>query len=320
VPRDELAAGLLGTVDPLPTLQGLTVTGGRLNLNGAVRSIVAQPDFRMDLASPASRSVTLGASATYAFTVTGANSFSELVGMSVLGLPAGATALFTPNTIATSGTSALDVATSAATPTGSYLLTITGSSGGRIHTMTVTLVVVGPAAVTLHLDRHPDGRLILTDSPPVAGVAMYTDSSPLSRSKGNPWRPIGTWQTMAGTFEHPLAEIHDLEVWSGLRNSDDQGATFDLRAEVRIGGAVDASGEANCVRELTRSPARAQVVTIKLGLQTPPDSVKGDLALTISARIGTGACSGHASATGLRLYYGSGLRDSHLGVGFATPP
>src|SRR6185369_5160520 len=176
---------------------------------------------------PASRSVTLGASATYALTITGANGFSELVGMSVLGLPAGAAALFTPDTIATPGTSTLEVATSAATPTGSYLLTITGSSGGRIHTMTVTLVVAGPAAVTLHLDRHPDGHLILTDSPPVAAAAMYADSSPLSRSKGNPWRPIGTWQTVAGTSGQSLAEIQNLEVWSGLRNSDDQGTSFD---------------------------------------------------------------------------------------------
>ena len=146
---DELTAGMLGTVDPLPTLQGLTVTGGRLNLNDAVRSVAAQPDFRMDLASPASRSVALGGSATYALTVTGANGFSELVSMSVLGLPAGATALFTPDVVATPGTSTLEVATSAATPTGSHLLTITGSSGQRIHTMTVTLVVTGPSAVTL---------------------------------------------------------------------------------------------------------------------------------------------------------------------------
>ena len=88
----------------------------------------------------------------------------------------------------------------------------------------------------------------------------------------------------------------------------------------RCGGAVVASGEAICIRKLTRSPARAQAVTIKLGPRTPHDPVVGDLALTISARIGTGACSGHASAMGVRLYYGSALRDSRFGVGFETQP
>ena len=175
--------------------------------------------------------------------------------------------------------------------------------------------------MTLHLDRDPDGRLILTDSPPAGGRSRCTRILRLSRDrKGNPWRPIGTWQTVAGAFGQPLAEIHDLEIWSGLRNSDDQGTLFDLRAEISSGGAIVASGEAICVRGLTRDPARAQAVTIKLGLARPHDPVVGDLALTISARIGTGACSGHASATGLRLYYGSALRDSRFGVGFETQP
>jgi hypothetical protein len=274
----------------------------------------------MDLASPGSRFVTLGGSATYALTVTGANGFSELVSMSVLGFPAGAAALFTPDVIAAPGTSTLEVATSAATPTGSYLLTITGGSGGRIHTMTVTLVVVAPVAVTLHLDRDAHGHLILTDSPPAAIAAPYADSSALSRSKGNPWRPIGTWQTVAGTFGQSLAEIQNLEVWSGLRNSDDQGTSFDLRAEISIGGTVIASGEAICLRELTRNPARAKAATIELDLHTPRDPAEGDLALTLSARIGTGTCPGHASATGLRFYYGSALRDSRFGVGFEPQP
>ena len=100
----ELTAGLLGTVDPLPTLQGLTVTGGRLNLNGAVRSVAAQPDFRMDLASPA-------------VAVRGPRRERDLrphrhrgqaaspswSSLSVLGVPAGAAALFTPDVVATPG-------------------------------------------------------------------------------------------------------------------------------------------------------------------------------------------------------------------------
>jgi hypothetical protein len=125
---------------------------------------------------------------------------------------------------------------------------------------------------------------------------------------------------VAGTFGQSLAEIQNLEVWSGLRNSDDQGTSFDLRAEISIGGTVIASGEAICLRELTRNPARAKAATIELDLHTPRDPAEGDLALTLSARIGTGTCPGHASATGLRFYYGSALRDSRFGVGFEPQP
>jgi hypothetical protein len=122
--------------------------------------------------------------------------------------------------------------------------------------MTVTLVVAATAAVTLHLDRDAAGNRLLTDTPPEGVAAQYADSPALSRSKGNPWRAIGTWQTAPGAFEGQLAETHDLEVWLGLRNSDDQGTSYDLRAELSVDGMVIASGETICVRGLTRNPAR----------------------------------------------------------------
>jgi hypothetical protein len=280
-----------------------------------VRSIVARPDFRLDLAGPASQSVRAGASAPYTLAVTGANGFVDLVSVSVTGLPAGTTALFTPEVIAGTGTSTLEVSTSSTTPTGSHLLTIVGRSGPRVHSMTVTLVVVGTVAVTLHLDRDAAGNRLLTDVPPTATVAKHADSPALSQSNGNPWRQIGTWQTAAGgTLGWQPDEVHDLKVWLGLRNSDDQGASFDLRTELAIDGTVIATGEVICVSGLTRNPARARAVTIALGPHAERALPEGALALTISTRIGTGACPGHASASGARLYYGSTGRDSSVSV------
>ena len=68
------------------------------------------------------------------------------IGLSVSGLPQSATATFNPTSMAGSGSSALTVSTATSTPTGSYPLTITGSSGNLNHTTTVSLVVGTPAA------------------------------------------------------------------------------------------------------------------------------------------------------------------------------
>ena len=69
------------------------------------------------------------------------NGFTGTVAFSVTGLPSGATATFTPPSVTTSGSTTMSVSTSAATPPGSYPLTIRGTSGPRTRTVNVTLVV-----------------------------------------------------------------------------------------------------------------------------------------------------------------------------------
>jgi hypothetical protein len=121
-----------------------------------------------------------------------------------------------------------------------------------------------------------------------------------------------------------LDTLTDLTVWAGLRNSDDQGTAFDVRAEVSVAGTLVASGEAHCVVGLTRNPARARPILVKFSDFSPPDTQDGDdLSLTVLARIGTGPegerCSGpgatHASAAGLRVYFDSVSLPSAFGIG-----
>jgi uncharacterized membrane protein len=76
--------------------------------------------------------------------------------MSASGLPTGATATFTPNP-ATS-TTTLQITTTAATPTGSYPLTITGTDGPLNHTTTITLTVT--AAPDFSLSSSPTTRTV----------------------------------------------------------------------------------------------------------------------------------------------------------------
>ena len=103
------------------------------------------PDFSV-AATPSSQTVNPGNATSYTVSVTPSNGFSGNVNFSVTGLPSGATASFTPNSVSGSGSSTLAVNTSSSTPTGMYILTITASSGTLTHSTQVQ-VSVKPAPV-----------------------------------------------------------------------------------------------------------------------------------------------------------------------------
>jgi subtilase family serine protease len=126
---------------PLSTYT-LAVTGsdGTVGHTSHVTLIVANPDFSVS-ATPASQSVLQGQSVNYTTTLTPINQYAGTVSFSVSGLPAGATATFTPPSVTTSGNTTLAVSAAATTPAGSYTLTITGTDGVLTHTTSVTLVV-----------------------------------------------------------------------------------------------------------------------------------------------------------------------------------
>lgn len=118
---------------------------GGLTSAAATRTITV-PDFSLS-ASPSSRTILAGATTDFAVSVAGGTGFDGAVALSVSGLPAGTTATFTPPSIAASDTSTLTVATTTATPGGSYPLTVRAVSGSIVHTTTVTLVVSGQFSI-----------------------------------------------------------------------------------------------------------------------------------------------------------------------------
>ncbi len=145
-----LKTNILNNVDPNSSLAGRTVTGGRLNVNKAIRACsgTPTPDFALS-ASPASQTAIQGAGTSYTVTLTPSGGFTGTVTFSASGLPAGAGATFSPSSVTTSGTSTMSVTTSSTTPTGSYPLTITGVSGSLTRTTSVTLVVAPPPDFSL---------------------------------------------------------------------------------------------------------------------------------------------------------------------------
>jgi len=128
----------------------------------ATRTITVS-DFSLS-ATPASQTIVPGASTSYTATVTPQTGFTGTVTFSVTGLPSGATAAFNPLSVATKGSTTVSVSTSAATLPGSYPLTIQGTSGPRIRTVNVTLVVNGDFSIS----ATPASRTITR-----GGVATY---------------------------------------------------------------------------------------------------------------------------------------------------
>lgn len=114
-------------------------TSGPLTRTANV-TLVVNGDFTI-AATPASRTISRGSSTTYTVTVTAGAAFSGPVNLTVTGLPSRTTATFSPASLEGSGTSVLTVSTMKNGQKGTRTLTITGSGGGRTHSVNVTLVV-----------------------------------------------------------------------------------------------------------------------------------------------------------------------------------
>jgi Domain of unknown function (DUF1929)/Legume lectin domain/PKD domain/Glyoxal oxidase N-terminus len=101
----------------------------------------ANSDFSLDM-SPTAQSVVQGGTTPYTAAVTPIGGFTGTVGLSVSGLPTGATAAFVPTSITGgSGSSTMTVSTGASTPAGTYPLTVTAVNGTLTHTSPVSLIV-----------------------------------------------------------------------------------------------------------------------------------------------------------------------------------
>lgn len=100
-------------------------------------------DFTLNV-TPVSQIVAQNSSTTFTVNVAAVNNFTGTISFSVTGLPAGATASFSPATITTSGSTVATITTAATTALGSYPLTIFGNDGTVGHSVQVTLVVANP--------------------------------------------------------------------------------------------------------------------------------------------------------------------------------
>jgi len=116
-------------------------TSGGVTRTASVTLVVTQVgDFTISV-SPASRTVQNGSTVTYTVTIATLSGFSSAVSLSTGALPKFVTASFSPPSVTQAGTSVLTLTTQRQIKSGTSTITVTGTSGTLVHSVTITLAV-----------------------------------------------------------------------------------------------------------------------------------------------------------------------------------
>lgn len=147
---DRIAAGsgssdlrITTSVTLAPGTYPLTVTassGAAVDDASFSMVVTEAPDFAIAV-TPASRTIRRGSTTSYAVEVSSRGGFTGAVDLSVAGLPRDVTAAFGSTPIAGRGTATMTVTTRHRARKGTYILTVTGSSGATVHRASTALLL-----------------------------------------------------------------------------------------------------------------------------------------------------------------------------------
>ncbi|MFD0862998.1 GEVED domain-containing protein [Sungkyunkwania multivorans] len=130
------------------------------------------PDFTLtDVAGDQAACNTSGTTATFEFTYTVLNGFSETTTFSATGLPAGATINFTPSSTSTTQNITAVVSNLDGTTAGAYPIQITGTASSITKNLNVNLQVLDSNFGALTLSAPADGATNVFIAPTVSWVA-----------------------------------------------------------------------------------------------------------------------------------------------------
>lgn len=173
-------------------------------------------------AVPEERVVQQGQSTTYTVTITSITAFDSPVNLTVSGLPSAASATFNPpNPQPPKGgtaNSTMTVTTTLSTPTGTFTLAITGTSGELIRSTTVRLIVqeappdfgISANPTTITVPRRECATTTITISP----IGNFNQQVNLTVS-GLPTDTTGTFQPVSVTPNPPNPANSVLTVCAG---------------------------------------------------------------------------------------------------------
>ncbi|HVU35343.1 MAG TPA: MBG domain-containing protein [Opitutaceae bacterium] len=200
------------------------------------------PDFSLTV-SPQAQTVTIGNTTSYAVTVGSLNGFASPVSLSVSGLPAGATATFSPATVAGAGSATLTVATGASATLGTNALVVSGTSGALTHGADVTLAINAPGA-----PPAPGGLTVLATNGHVAlnwtavgNAASYTVKR--ATTSDGPFEVVASGVTTATYMDNVAGDAAHYFTVSATNDSGESANAAPVAPTVIVDNA-DASGVA----------------------------------------------------------------------------
>jgi hypothetical protein len=121
--------------------------------NDCIVSRAVANDFTISV-NPTTVTVTQGQSGTTTISSAVTSGNPQTIALSVSGVPAGASASFTPTSI-TAGSSATLTLSSGTAAAGTYALTVTGTGASATHTASVTFVVRAPVTNDFSISANP---------------------------------------------------------------------------------------------------------------------------------------------------------------------
>ncbi len=201
---------------------GVGTPAGQQLLNALSGVVVGSPSILLG-ASPSSLSVQQGVKGAVTLSLASSNGFNGSVTLSVAGLPSGATASFSPASLAMTANTATNVALSltpgSATPAGTYLLAVKATSGTVTSSASVTLTVTAapdfsvsasPSILTVTQGSSAASTLTITRVGTFTGTVSLSASglpsglsasfSPTSTTSSSKLTLSANGSTTAGTY------------------------------------------------------------------------------------------------------------------------
>jgi hypothetical protein len=140
-----------------PAKYFLLVEGSSGSVNNSQYVAIIIGDFSIS-AAPSTRTASQNSIATFTVNGTSIDDYSDTMTLAVAGVPTGVTSSFTPSSVSIpsggAASSNLSLAVSATAPIGSYVLSITGTSGSQSRMTNVTLNVVAPQDFSLAISPN----------------------------------------------------------------------------------------------------------------------------------------------------------------------
>jgi hypothetical protein len=253
-------------------------------------------DFSM-VASPSSVSVTAGQVASSSVSTTVTSGVAQAVALSASGLPAGASASFSPASVSSGQSSTLTISTSAVTPAGISAVTVTGTGVSATHTTPISLTVApvasgGPRLAQTAGASETTSATSLTSTfagPTTAGnllvlsASVYTGATnhvtSVTDSAGNIWTRVGSYSV--------ASHNSDGEMWYSPNAAPVTTVTVHVASAATIAlGVQEFSGIA------TTNPLDVSAGTANTG--TAPSS--GPATAGAANELAVGLVAGHANA------------------------